>query len=176
MTSRSIYMQDIKASGPACHPPNRSEVLQLRLTGHPGVAVMTRHITKPTPLPVVVKWPRSWTGRSNHHFARTLVKALSPLEENLTPGYSLLPFFFCTDKGKVGESVMLLYFHSKYLLFAKHRPIPTACSFPVFIVVVVSFQLIFVCQFIVGSWSTRQRVAGGQPTGDSNLQEASTDQ
>ena len=27
------------------------------------------------------------------------------LEENLTPGYSLLPFFFCTDEGKVGESV-----------------------------------------------------------------------
>ena len=98
------------------------------------------------------------------------------LEENLTPGYSLLPFFFCTDEGKVGESVMLLYFHSKNLLFVKHRPILTAYSFPVFIAIVVSFRLLFVCQFIDGSWSTRQRVAGGQPTGDSDLQEASTNQ
>ena len=79
MTSRSIYMRDIKASGPACHPPNHSEVLQSRLTCHPGVAVMTRHITKPTPLPAVVRWPPSWTGRSNHHFIGTLVEALSPL-------------------------------------------------------------------------------------------------
>ena len=53
--------------------------------------------------------------------------------------------------------MMLLYFHSKNLLFAKHRPILTAYSFD-------------------GSWSTRQRVAGGQPTGDKDLQEASTDQ
>ena len=79
MTSRSIYMLDIKASGPACHPPNHSEVLQSKLTGYPGVAVMTRHITKPTPLPAVVKWPRSWTGRSNHHFTGTLIEAISPL-------------------------------------------------------------------------------------------------
>ena len=71
---------------------------------------------------------------------------------------------------------MLLYFHSKNLLFAKHRPILTSYSFPVFIAIVVSFRLLFVCQFIDGSWSTRQRVAGGQPTGDSDLQEASTDQ
>jgi hypothetical protein len=112
----------------------------------------------------VVKWPRSWTGRSNHHFTGTLVEALSALEENLTLGYSLLPFFFCTDRGKVDESVMLLYFHSKHLLFAKNRPILTAYSFPVFIAIVVSFRLLFVCQFIDGSWSTRQRVAGGQPT------------
>ena len=42
-------------------------------------AVMTRHITKPTPLPAVVNWPRSWTGRSNHHFTGMLVEALSPL-------------------------------------------------------------------------------------------------
>ena len=86
------------------------------------------------------------------------------LEEKLTPGYSLLPFFFCTDEGKVGESVMLLYFHSKNLLFVKHRPILTAYSFPVFIAIMVSFRLLFVCQFIDGSWSTRQRVAGEQPT------------
>ena len=71
---------------------------------------------------------------------------------------------------------MLLYFHSKNLLFAKHRPILTAYSFPVFIAIVVSFRLLFVCQFIDGSWTTRQRVVGGQPTGDSDLQEASTDQ
>ena len=138
---------------------------------------MTRHITKPTPLPAVVRWPPSWTGRSNHHFIGTLVQAFLPfLEENLTPGYSLLPFFFSTDDGKVGKSVMLLYFHSKNLLFAKHRPILTSYSFPVFIAIVVSFRLLFVCQFIDGSWSTRQRVAGGQPTGDSDLQEASADQ
>ena len=87
-----------------------------------------------------------------------------------------MPFFFSTDEGKVGESVMLLYFHSNNLLFAKHRPILTSYSFPVFIAIVVSFRLLFVCQFIDGSWSTRQRVAGGQPTGDSDLQEASTDQ
>src|SRR5215216_2087694 len=166
MTSRSIYMRDIKASEPACHPPNHSEMLQSRLTGDPGVAVMTRHITKPTPLPAVVKWPRSWTGRSNHHFTGTLVEALSPLEETLTLGYSLLPFFFCTDEGKVGKSVMLLYFHSKNLHFAKHRPILTAYSFPVFIAIVVSFRLLFVCQFIDGSWSTRQRVTDRQPTRD----------
>ena len=79
MTSCSIYMWDIKASGPACHPPNHSEVLQSRLTGHPGVAVMTRDISKPTPLPAVVRWPPSWTGRSNHHFTGTLVQALSSL-------------------------------------------------------------------------------------------------
>ena len=71
---------------------------------------------------------------------------------------------------------MLLYFHSKNLLFAKHRLILTSYSFPVFIAIVVSFRLLFVCQFIDGSWSTRQRVSGGQPTGDSDLQEASTDQ
>ena len=71
---------------------------------------------------------------------------------------------------------MLLYFHSKNLLFAKHRPILTSYSFPVFIAIVVSFRLLFVCQFIDGSWSTRQRVAGGQPTEVSDLQEASTDQ
>ena len=52
---------------------------------------LTRHITKPTPLPAVVKWPRSWTRRSNRHFNGTLVEAPSPLEENLTPGYSILP-------------------------------------------------------------------------------------
>ena len=61
---------------------------------------------------------------------------------------------------------MLLYFHSNNLLFAKHGPILTSYSFPVFIVIVVSFRSLFVCQFIDGSWSTRQRVAGGQPTGD----------
>ena len=89
---------------------------------------------------VASKWPRSWTGRNNHHFTGTLVKALSPLlEENLTPSYSLLPFFFCTDEGKMGESAMLLYFHSKNLLFAKHRLILTAYSFTVFIAIVVSF-------------------------------------
>ena len=70
---------------------------------------------------------------------------------------------------------MLLYFYSKNLLFAKHQPILTSYSFPVFIVIVVSFRLLFVCQFIDGSWSTRQRVADGQPTGDSDLLEASTD-
>jgi len=79
MTSCSIYMRDIKASGPACHPRNHSKVLQSRLTGHLGVAVITHHITKPTPLPAVVKWPRSWTGWSNHHFTRTLVEAPSPI-------------------------------------------------------------------------------------------------
>ena len=79
ITSRSIYVRDIKASGPACHPPNHSEVLQSRLTCHPGVAVMTRHITKPTPLLAVVRWPPSWTGRSNHHFTGMLVQALSSL-------------------------------------------------------------------------------------------------
>ena len=71
---------------------------------------------------------------------------------------------------------MLLYFHSKNLLFTKHQPVLTSYYFPIFIAIVVSFRLLFVCQFIDGSWSTRQRVAGGQPTGDSDLQEASTDQ
>ena len=79
MTSHSIYMRDIKASGPACHPPNHSDVLQSRLTCHPSVAIMTHHITKPTPLPAVVRWPPSWTGRSNHHFTGMLVQALSSL-------------------------------------------------------------------------------------------------
>jgi len=79
---------------------------------------MTRHITKPIPLPAVVKWPGKLDGRSNHHFTGTLAQSLSPLylEENHTPGYSLLPFFFSTDKGKVSESVMLLYFLSKIFL------------------------------------------------------------
>ena len=48
--------------------------------------------------------------------------------------------FLLYDKGKVGGSVMLLYFHSKNLLFVKHRPILTAYSFPVFIAIVVSFD------------------------------------
>ena len=134
----------------ALHPPNHSEVLQSRLTGHPGVAVMTRHITNPTPLPAVVRWPPSWTGRIIS-LERSFKPFLPFLEENLTPGYSLLPFFFYTDEGKVGESVMLLYFHSNNLLFAKHQPILTSYSFHFFIAMVVSFRLLFVCQFIDGS-------------------------
>ena len=70
---------------------------------------------------------------------RSMNPFLPYLEENHTPGYSLLPFFFSTDEGKVSESVMLLYFLSKNLLFVKHRPILTAYSFPVVIVIVVSF-------------------------------------
>ena len=72
--------------------------------------------------------------------------------------------------------MMLLYFHSKNLLFAKHRLILTSYSFPVLIAIVVSFRLLFVCQFIDGSWSTGQRVAGRQPTGDRDVQEESTNQ
>ena len=135
---------------------------------------MTRHITKPTHLLAVVKWPQS--GLEVGLDEATIISlecSLKPflpfLEENLTPGYSLLPFFFSTDEGKVGESVIFLYFHFKNLLFVKHRPILTSYSFPIFIAIVVSFQLLFVCQFIDGSWSTRQRVAGGQSTGDSDL-------
>jgi hypothetical protein len=79
---------------------------------------MTRHITKPIPLPAVVKWPGKLDGRINHHFTGMLAQSLSPLylEENHTPVYSLLPFFFSTDEGKVSESVMLLYFISKIFL------------------------------------------------------------
>ena len=104
-------------------------MLQSRLTYHPGVAIMTRHITKPTPLPAVVRWPPSWTGRIIS-LERSFKPFLPFLEENLTPGYSLLPFFFCTDEGKMGESVMLLYFHSKNLLFAKHRRFSQPILFP----------------------------------------------
>ena len=67
MTSRSIYM---RARVPSTKPLRGATV---ELIGHPGVAVMTGHITKPTPLPAVVKWPRSWTVRSNHHFTGMLV-------------------------------------------------------------------------------------------------------
>ena len=79
ITSCSIYMRDIKASGPACHPPNHSEVLQSRLTGHPGgrhhPSYHKTH-TFTSSGKVASKWPRSWTGRSNHHFTRTLVEAI----------------------------------------------------------------------------------------------------
>ena len=105
---------------------------------------MTRHITKPTPLAAVVEWPRrglevGLDEATIISLERSLKPFLPFLEENLTPGCSLLPFFFYTDEGKVGESVMLLYFHSKNLLFVKHRSILIAYCFPVFIVIVVSF-------------------------------------
>jgi hypothetical protein len=86
------------------------------------MVVMTRHITKPTPLPVVVKWPGKLDGRSNHHFTGMLAQSFLPyLEENHTPGYSRLQFFFSTDGEKVSESAMLLCF-----IFG---PILTAYSF-----------------------------------------------
>ena len=67
-------------------------MLQSRLTGHPGVADMTHHITKATHLPVVVKWPRSGLELGlDKATIISLERSLKPflpfLEENLTPGY-----------------------------------------------------------------------------------------
>ena len=80
MTSRSIYMRDIsKHPGPRAIHQITARCYSRDSPVTPSVAVMTRHITKPTPLPAVVRWPPSWTGRSNHHFTGTLVQALSSL-------------------------------------------------------------------------------------------------
>jgi hypothetical protein len=109
-------MWDIKHPGPrAIH-----QITAKCYSQDSPVTPMTRHITKPTPLPAVVKWPGKLEGRSNHPLECSLKPFLPYLEENHTPGYSLPPFFFCTDEGKVSESVILLYFLSKNLLFAKH--------------------------------------------------------
>ena len=88
------------------------------------------------------------------------------LSDNQSNNQSSLSIYYNIPKFRIlgcYKSVMLLFFPSKNVLFVKHWLILTTYSFTFFFVIVVSFWLLFVCQFIDGCWSTRQRVLVDNP-------------
>ena len=84
MLSTPIWLAALSTCGTSKHPRPRA-IHQITARCYSWDSPVTPVwsswpiISQNPPLLAVVKWPRNWTGRSNHHFTGTLVEALSSL-------------------------------------------------------------------------------------------------